>query len=268
MISLIISILAGFATYAVLISTTDELPFAWIVVFSVLAVIACQLIFGLYFRKRITAVTDAIQQVIAEGQEKIQRKANMFQNKPAGGIKHMQKLLEKDQEASIRKALELTDQMEPLWKWSLLLKKQTDTMRMQFYYQLGEWKKVDELLPNSILMDPLAVAMKMARQYKNDDPALEKTFKSKKRKFKGDDGAIIHALYSWILVKRGEIDKALKVLTEAKEWTSDETLLRNWEALANNKVKSFSNAGLGDQWYSLKLENPKAPRQKMKKRFK
>ena len=123
MISLIISILAGFGMYEALILTTEDLPHAWSIVFSVLTVIVCQLLFGLYFRKRINAVTESIQQVIAEGQQRIQRKANMFQVKPAGGIKHMQKLLEKDQEVSIRKALELTTQMEPLWKWSLLLKK-------------------------------------------------------------------------------------------------------------------------------------------------
>ena len=267
MISLIISILAGFGMYETLVMTTDELSHIWCAIFAGITMITCQLLFGLYFRKKVNKVSEAIQQVIAEGQEKIQRKANMFQVKPAGGIKHMQKLLEKDQEASIRKALELTNQMEPLWNWSLLLKKQTDTMRMQFHYQLGEFKKVDALLPNCMFMEPLAVAMKMARQYKNDDPKLEKTFKAKKRKFKGDDGVIIHSLYAWILIKRGETENALKVLTEAKEWTSDETILSNWEALANDKVKSFSNAGLGDQWYALKLENPKTPRQKMKKRF-
>ncbi|NOY75492.1 MAG: hypothetical protein GXP32_06840, partial [Kiritimatiellaeota bacterium] len=232
MISLIISILAGFGVYEILVATTDQLPHVWCVIFGALTVLASQLIFGLFFRKKINAVTEAIQQVIAEGQQKIQRKANMFQTKPAGGIKHMQKLLEKDQEKSIREALELTKRMEPLWKWSLLLKKQTDTMRMQFHYQLGEFKEVDALLPNCLFMEPLAMAMKMARQYKNNDPALEKTFKSKKRKFKGDDGVIIHALYSWILLKRGDADSALKVLTDAKEWTSDETILKNWEALA------------------------------------
>jgi hypothetical protein len=267
MISLIISVLAGLGMYGVLVASTEELSHVWCAVFAGLTMLGCQLLFGLYFRKRINAVTEAIQQVIAEGQQRIQRKANMFQVKPAGGIKHMQKLLEKEQENSIRKALELTARMEPLWKWSMLLKKQTNTMRMQFHYQLGEFKEVDALLPHCLFMEPLAVAMKMARQYKNNDPDLDKTFKSKKRKFKGDDGVIIHALYSWILLKRGDVDGALKVLTDAKEWTSDETILKNWEALANGKTKSFSNADLGDQWYSLKLENPKAPRQKMKKRF-
>ena len=266
MISLIIAMTAGIGTFMTLQNTT-ELNIVWDTVFALLAVIAVQLLFGLFFRKKINSVTEEIQNVILEGQQKVQRKANMFQQKPAGGIKHMQKLLEKDQHASLRKALELTDKLTPWFKWSLLLDKQVSTMKMQFYYQLGEFKEVDRLLPNCLYMEPLTVAMKMARQYKNNDPGLEKTFKSKKKKFKGDKGALLYALYSWILIKRGEKEKAFEVLTEGKDKCENETIYKNWEALANDKVKSFSNAGFGDEWYSLKLENPKMPKQKMQKRF-
>ena len=179
----------------------------------------------------------------------------------------MQKLLEKDQHISLRKAVELTDKLEPWYKWSLLLKKQVSTMRMQFYYQLGEFDKVDALMPHCILLEPITAAMKMARQYKKDDPNLEKTFKSKTKKFKGDRGVILYAVYTWALLKRGETDKAFEILTQAKAKCENDVLNKNWEHLANGKPKSFSNANLGDEWYSLKLENPKMPKQKMQKRF-
>jgi len=267
MITLFIAITAGFGTYFALINNTELHPF-WCITFAVLAFILIQVGAGLFFRKKVNAVTDEIQRVIAEAQEKISRKANMFQQRPAGGVKHMQKLLEKDQHASIRKAIELTEKLKPMFLWSLLLKKQADTMKMQFYYQLGDFAMVDKLLPNCLYMEPLTVAMKMARQYKNNDPALEKTFKSKIKKFKGDKGVLLYSLYAWILLKRGDKDGAFEVLTNAKEKCTDEVILRNWEMLANNKEKSFSNASLGDEWYSLRLETPKTPKQKMKKRFK
>lgn len=267
MITLIIACCAGFGTYATLANTT-ELNTFWCGTFGFLAVILIQLGSGLFFRKKVNAITQEIQQAIITGQEKISRKANMFQQRPAGGIKHMQMLLERDQHASLRTAIELTNKLEPYFPWSLLLKKQANTMRMQFYYQLGEFNKVDELMPDCILLEPLTVAMKMARQYKNNDPALEKTFKSKIRKFKGDDGVILYAIYSWILLKRDQKDKAFELLTKAKEKTENEVILKNWEMLANDKVSSFSNSGLGDEWYSLRLETPKTPKQKMKKRFK
>jgi hypothetical protein len=266
MISLIIAMTAGIGTFLTLQNTT-ELHVVWNTIFALIAVITVQLLFGVFFRKKINSITEQIQRVIMEGQQKVQRKANMFQQKPAGGIKHMQKLLEKDQHASLRKALELTDQLTPWFKWSLLLNKQVSTMKMQFNYQLGEFKEVDKLLPQCMFMDPLTVAMKMAREYKNDDPQFEKTFKSKIRKFKGDKGVLLYAVYTWALLKRGETETAFKVLTEAKDKCDNEIIYKNWEALANGKPKSFSNAGFGDEWYSLKLENPKMPKQKMQKRF-
>ena len=267
MITLIISICVGFVTYGTILKSTELHPF-WCIVFGVVAVVVIQLLSGLFFRKKINAITEEIQGAIMAGQEKISRKANMFQQRPAGGVKHMQMLLEKDQHASLRVAIELTNKLEPFFPWSLLLKKQANTMRMQFYYQLGEYKKVDELLPGCMYMEAMTVAMKMARQYKNNDPKLEKTFKSKIKKFKGDAGVILYALYSWILVKQNKRDEAFDLLTKAKEKTDNEVLLRNWEMLANDKMKSFSNASLGDEWYSLRLETQKAPKQKMKKRFK
>lgn len=66
---------------------------------------------------------------------------------------------------------------------------------------------------------------------------------------------------SWILVKNGEFEKARELLQKGKESTGNETLAYNWERLSNDKPKSFSNEGLGDQWYGLYLENPPQPKQ-------
>lgn len=111
-------------------------------------------------------------------------------------------------------------------------------------------------------MEPMAVAMRMARCYKNDDLAgAKKVFKRKIMWFRGDRGTLLYGLMSWIYVKVGEPDEARQILLKAKEATGGDTFKRNWEHLSNNREKSFSNAGLGDQWYSLYLENPPAPKQ-------
>jgi hypothetical protein len=52
------------------------------------------------------------------------------------------------------------------------------------------------------------------------------------------------------------------VLIEACEKMENETIKRNREHLANNRVGHFSNAGLGDQWYALHLEEPKVKMQR------
>ncbi len=130
-------------------------------------------------------------------------------------------------------------------------------------YQLKEFDKVDEILATCgflrgpMMMEPLAAAMRMARCYKNDDLAgAKKVYKSRIRWAKGDRGTLLYGLMSWIYVKVGEPDEARRVLVKAKEATDADTFIRNWEHLSNDRVKNFSNAGLGDEWYSLYLETP------------
>ena len=69
------------------------------------------------------------------------------------------------------------------------------------------------------------------------------------------------------LVQRGEIDKAVSLLSGAKDLADNETIKQNWEHLANGRVKKFSNAGFGEEWYALLLEEPKAGKQKMQRAF-
>ena len=146
--------------------------------------------------------------------------------------------------------------------------RQIATMRLQFQYQLKDFAAADKLLANAglftgpIMMEPLTVAMKMARQYKNGDAvAAEKTFKSRVKWFRGSRGTLLYGLMSWIYMQQGEAEKARQLLFKAKDITADKTLAGNWELLSNCKEKSFSNAGLGEEWYSLYPEAPPMPKQ-------
>lgn len=224
-----------------------------------------QILTGLLIRKLVKRYTNDIQVVMTGAQAKLNKKIQFFQQKPQGGIKTMQKLLEKDQQGFIRQALDATKRFEKLYPWNVLLRKQVNTMRMQFYYQLKEFNKVDELIPKALYMEPMSIAMKMARLYKKGDTSYKQLFYKKAKKFKGENGVILYALYSWILVKHGNIEEAIKVLQKGKDKTSSEVLERNLESLVNGKEKRFSNAEVGDVWYSLYLEEPKTqkPKQQM-----
>ena len=79
---------------------------------------------------------------------------------------------------------------------------------------------------------------------------------------RGHQNALLAAAYSWILVQRKDIDGAYKALIHALEKSDNETLKANREHLANNRVAHFSNAGLGEQWYALMLEEPKVRQQR------
>ena len=170
----------------------------------------------------------------------------------------------------LKQALDHTVKFEPIKKWNMLMGRQIATMRLQFNYQLKQFEAVDKILATHIpfikgpmFMEPMSVAMKMARQYENKDFAgAEKTFKWYSKWFRGDKGKILYAVMSWIHVKNGDIDSAHALLIKGKNKTGNETLTKNWELLSNGKEKNFSNAGLGEEWYGLYLEKMPMPKQK------
>ena len=57
---------------------------------------------------------------------------------------------------------------------------------------------------------------------------------------------------------------ALAALVEAKKESDHPVLLENYAKLANGKAKQFSNAGFGDMWYALYLEDPKVKPQRQR----
>ena len=233
----------------------------------ILGFLACQLLIGFAVRRKMKAVNAELQQMLAAGQKRIQHKVNQFQMKPGGNPTMLQRQLEKDQHEMFRQALEFTKKLEPFRKWNPLMNKQISTLRMQFLYQLKEFAQVDAILSKGlftgpILSDPMLVAMKMARQYENGDTkGSEKTFKRYAKWYRNEAGALLYGVMSWIMVKQERIEDARQLLAKSKDKLYHETLVHNWEMLSNNRVKAFSNAGFGDQWYALFLENPPAPKQ-------
>lgn len=228
--------------------------------------ILSQVLIGLIFRKKTAAVTNELQEMMTKSQRQLSNKANQMAMKAGGNVKLVQRQLERDQQQVFQKALDFTARFEPFKKWNLLMGRQIDTMRLQFLYQLKDFEQVDALLAKGLfkgpmMMEPLPVAMKMARQFKNKDvKGAEKTFNWHIKFFRGNRGALLYGLMSWIYVKQGESEKARQLLLKGKEATASDVLSSNWQLLSNGKEKQFSNKGLGDEWYSLYLETPPAPK--------
>ena len=264
MFTIIIALAAGIAAGAASAHFWGQY---WGIAFGVLAVILIQLLVGLWVRKKINAINAGIQNILLEAQKQIGRKVRAFQQKPQGNAKAMQKLLEKDQESYLRQVLVEIDKMAPMCRWNVLLHKQMNTMKMIYHYQLHEFKKVDELMPGVMFFDARAVAMKLARMYKNEEAGIDRFFRKRVKKFKDDSAALVYATYSWILMKQDKVDEASKILIEAKNKTSNPVIVANWEALVNGNPKKFSNAGLGDDWYALYLEEPKIKQQRVTKQI-
>ena len=103
--------------------------------------------------------------------------------------------------------------------------------------------------------------------YQLNDENLEKFYQKRCRKFKGEDAAFLASVFAWMMVKRGNNEKALETLVNARKTTDNQVVMENWERLVNGKAKHYSNAGLGDLWYSLYLEEPKLKPQKVVPRW-
>lgn len=266
MLSLLISALVAIALASALIAS--QISTGMTVFLSTAGFAGTFFLVGFLVRKKMSKAQGALQGSMQAAQRRMKLKVQQFQNKPGGNVKQIQRQLEMDQKVMFKEGLELTKGLEPFRKWSLLTGRQIATMRMQFHYQLKEFDQVDEILATCgflrgpMMMDPMAAAMRMARCYKNDDLAgAKKVFKRRIRWSRGDGGTLLYGLMSWIYVKVGEPDEARRVVLKAKDATGVDTFMRNWEHLSNDRVKSFSNAGLGDEWYGLYLENPPAPKQ-------
>lgn len=264
MFALLISIIVSLVISSACIA--GGLPKGSIIAYAILGFIGVQFLIGFLVRKKSKVFNEELQDVLLKGQKRISHKINQFQNKPGGNPKLIQRQITNDQQELYRQALAFSEGFSKFKNWNLFSAKQMSTMRLQFLYQLKEFDEVDQIfarnfLTGPVMSEPLLVAMKMARQYKNKDfEGAEKTYKRHILWFKGDRGALLYGVISWIYMKQGEPDKARDILTKGKESTYNETLARNWEVLSNNQNKKFSNAGFGDEWYSLYLENPPAPK--------
>ncbi len=231
--------------------------------FTVFGFLLAMIPLNLWLKRRMEKIFAEVQGVIERDQQKMRRQVSQLQGRMQGSPKGIQKQLEKQQTASIREALKVLDQITPLYKWNVLAKKQAHTLRGQLLFQIKDFENADRYLEQGMNVDPMTVAMKMARLYqKNQAEAAEKLYRKVKRRFKGDKGIVLHCLHAWILIKKDRADEALQFLTDLKEKTDHQVVRDNWEHLANGRVRSFSNAGLGELWYALHLEQPKTARVK------
>lgn len=261
MFTIILGLATGAAVYFSLTYAAD-MKGAGVIVLAVLSMFLVQLIVMLVLRKVSAKINNVLQATMMETANKLRAMQEQYMRRPVGSQKQMMQNLEREQNAGLNRMIEKLDLYKPLYPWNLLMKKQVNTMRMLFLFQLKKFDEVDAIMPRCLFFDVQSVCVKMARMYKRNEEGIDKFFRKKAAKFKGESAVLPYSLYAWILVKQEKIDDAIKVLNQAKIKTNDnEVIIKNWEMLVNNKVKHFSNALLGEQWYALMLEEPKMQRQ-------
>ncbi len=263
MLGFIIVLVAGVVSGAF---ATREFGNVWGMLCGIAGALIAWAVLGLILRKRIAGQQQKIQDIMQTAQHKVNRQMEMFQRRPPSSEKAARQIVEKIQLEAVRKALAELENFRVFYKWNMLLPKQINTMKVQLYYQLKEYGKVDELLPKSLLFDVHSVAIKLARMYKLNDGKLDKFFQSRVRRFKGDNRAFLASVYAWIKVRQDAPQQALKALLDTKSTSDNPVMMENIDRLTNGKVKHFSNSGFGDIWYALALEEPKVKVQRQQMR--
>jgi len=249
-IALITALLAWFGIYY----GASGRHWSWATVTSLVAFFAIVVPISFIIRKKLEKIFTGVQQAILSSQDQLRRKVLALQNKMQSGPK-FQAQIEKEQEDGIRNALKLLDEVTPLYKWNFLARRQTNTVKGQMLFQIKDFDEAEKLLSKAFVLDPMTLAMQMAIMYKRGKmKELEKAFHTGVARFKDDKATLLYALYSWVLVAEARHTDAVAVLAEGKKKCENPILSQNWDHLANGRNKRFSNAGFGESWYALHLE--------------
>jgi len=263
MITLLIAIAVASGVFSVFHFAVG-LGLGWSITLGIVSFIAFQVIVGLQLRKRVMRDMERVQAILLDGQKKIQAKTQAWQWRPPSSIAAAQKEIFEDTKVFVKEALAQTETLRRYRLWVPMIDRQIATAQLQLNWMVKDFKRVDELMPKALMMDPAMVAMKLARQYSNGAAVeeIEKTYRKARLRLRYNQSAFLSSVMAWIYVKRDRLDEAHRLLDQACKDNNTEqepgaSLVRNRDALANNRVKQFSNAAFADQWYALFLEEPK-----------
>lgn len=241
-------------------SVNENWGLFWDIATPVLCAIVSMVVLGLILRRLIGKKQQAVQDIMLETQTKVNRQIEQFNRRPPSSMSAARQITEKIQASGLRRALEALNGLKPFYWWNFLLSRQVNTMKAMLYFQLHEDKKVDELLPKSLLLDAQSMAIQLVRDYrKGEFEHLEKVFRSKSKRLKGDQAAFLAGVYAWMQLRREtpDVQKALSALRQAAQTSDHAVLTENIDRLVNGKIKHYTNSSLGENWYALGLEEPK-----------
>ena len=258
MITLIIAIAVGCGGFSVAHFAADA-GIGWSVFWGLLAFGVFQAVFGLLVQKRVKAEMEKVQAILVAGQKRLQQKMQRWQMRPPGSLQAAQKEIFEDTKVFVREALAQTESLRKFRLWVPMMERQIATAKFQLSWMIKDFKTVDALMPKALFLDPTMTAMKLARLYMTggDIQEMKKVYTKGVARTRYNGNVLLAATMSWIEVQKGDVDAAFKTLTEALKKSDDATLKRNHECLMNNRPAHFNNSGIGDQWYSLLLEEPR-----------
>ena len=224
MVTILLAVAAGGGSFYLAYGLGDW-GLGWSIFMGVLGFGVFQGVAGFLIQKKVKAEMEKVQAILMNGQKQLEVKTHRWKFRPPSSLPAAQKEIFDDTKAFVKEALKQTESLRKYKPWVPMIERQIATAKLQLSWMIKDFKTVDALMPKAICLDPTM---------------------------------------SWIQVKRGDVDGAFKTLTEALKKSDNDVLKLNHTALGNNRVAHFTNSGLGDQWYSLLLEEPRIHTQRMR----
>ena len=258
MITLIFAFAVGGGGFAAAYYAGDW-GLGWSIFAGIVGFAVFQGVFGFILQRKVKRDMERVQGILLAGQKQLQQKMQRWQMRPPGSIQAAQNEIFADTKVFVKEALAQTETLRKYRLWVPMMDRQIATAQLQLNWMIKEFKVVDRLMPKALCVDPMMSAIKMSRMYTQGASLkdIEKVYRKGVGRVRYNGNVLLAAAMSWMLVQKGETDAAFKTLTEALKKSDNETLKQNHGELMNNRVAHFSNSGLGDQWYSLYLEEPK-----------
>jgi len=268
MITLILAVLFAGGCFAAAFFPGDW-GWGWSVAAGVGGFAVFQAVFGFLLQRRVKRDMERVQGILLAGQKQLQQKMQRWQMRPPGSIQAAQNEIFNDTKIFVKEALLETQVLEKYRLWVPMMDRQIATARTQLSWMIKDFKTVDRLMPKVLCVDPTMSAIKMARMYMLNQPLadIQKVYKKGAGRVRYNGNILLAATMSWMQVQKNDPDGAFKTLTEALKKSDNETLKKNHEHLMNNRPAQFSNSGIGDQWYSLLLEEPRVRAQRQRSMF-
>lgn len=268
MITLILGVAVGCGSFAVVYFAAGW-GLGWSIFIGVVGFGVFQGCAGFMLQRRVKRDMEKVQAILMAGQRELQARMQRWQIRPPGSVQAAQKEVADFTKIFVKNALNETVNLRKYKLWVPMMDRQIATAQVQLNWMIKDFKAVDALMPKVLLIDPTMAAIKMARMFMQDRPMtdIEKIYKKAVGRVRYNGNVLLAATWSWMLVQKNDVDGAFKALTEALKKSDNETLKRNHECLMNNRVAHFSNSGIGDQWYSLLLEEPKIRMQRQRSMY-
>ena len=154
MITLFIAIAVALGGFSAAHYAAD-LGMGWSIFLGLVSFGVFQAAFGFFIQRKVKADMAKVQGILEGGQKRLQQKMQRWQMRPPGSIQAAQKEIADDTRIFVKEALAETENLRKYRLWVPMIERQMATAQLQLNWMIKDFKRVDELMPKAMFLDPI-----------------------------------------------------------------------------------------------------------------